>query len=338
MHDRLRNLKAPFSSTEPFTVKIKYKLFPYFTGKRLYRANFQVKQSVLDPDYWIIGMENTVKRNTKLRLDVLHTYEPTIHACGLAAYGLGLHILKRDNDQDTIVQFILAHLQNAVDAATGIEYSYWREAAPWQQGYYASGIGQGSLLSFLCRFNLKRAWPGLDEVIERIANSFLIPFESKNGFVRWLDRDSAIIEEYPINPSMSQVLNGWCRAIFGLFDYLNYRKAVLGNGTRLDEKQRLLESTLSTLRRVLPNYDTGFWSLYNLPNAEEKIANIASIDYHNEHITWLEAMWHMTGDDIFKVYADRFRYYSSRLFMRLRALFVKIVFTNVLKYGYLYRR
>jgi heparosan-N-sulfate-glucuronate 5-epimerase len=321
-----------------FTDKIKYKLYPYFSANWSYQANFRVKKNVLDPDYWIVGMEHIVKIS-KLRVDALHTYGPTIKITGLVEYGLGLHDLNRDNDQDTIVRYILAHLQNAVDSDTDIEYSYWRTfIRPPKQDYFVTGMGQGLLLSFLCRFNLKKTWPELDEVIERIANSFLIPFESKHGFVKWLDRDSATIEEYPIDRSKAQVLNGWCFGIFGLIDYLNYRKAVSSNAFRLDEKQRLLESTLSTLKRVLPNYDTGFWSLYNLPNAEEKIANVASFHYHDLDIALLEALWYMTGDDAYKVYAERFRYYLSQLFMRLRALFVKIAFSNIIKYGYLYRR
>jgi len=320
-----------------FTGKIKHKLYPYFSPYSLYQADFRVKENVLGPDYWIVGIKHMIKRSN-LRVNALHTYGPTINICGLVEYGLGLHELNRDDDQDIIVRFILAHLQNAVDSDTGIEYSYWRSfIRPPKQDYFVTGMGQGLLLSFLCRFNQKRGWPELDETIERIANSFLIPFESRNGFVKWLDRDSAIIEEYPTDRSHAQVLNGWCYGIFGLFDYLNYRKAVPSNGSRLNEKQRLLESTLSTLRRVLPNYDTGFWSLYNLPNAEEKIANIASFHYHNAHIALLEALWHMTGDEAYKAYAARFRCYSSKLFVRLRALFVKIVYSNVLKYGILYR-
>lgn len=321
-----------------FAAKIKYKLYPYFSAKGSYQANFRLKQSVLDQDYWIVGIEHGIKRS-KLRVDALHNYGPTIKITGLAEYGLGLHELNRENDQDTIVRFILTHLQNAVDSDTGMKYSYWRTfiRSP-KQDYFVTGMGQGLLLSFLCRFNLKNSWPELDEVIEHIANSFLLPFENKNGFVKWLDRKSAIIEEYPTDRSKSRVLNGWCFGIFGIFDYLNYRKAVPSNGSRLDEKQRLLESTLSAFMRVLPNYDTGFWSLYNLPNPEEKIANVASFHYHTAHIALLEALWHMTGDEVYKVYAARFRYYSSRLFMRLQALFVKVVFSNVLKYGYLYRR
>jgi len=323
--------------TLSFTGKIKYKLYPYFLANSSYQANFRIKESVLDPDYWIVGIEHMIKRSN-LRIDALNTYGPTINICGLAEYGLGLHELNRDDDQDTIARFILAHLQNSVDSDTSIEYSYWKSFnCPPKQDYFVTGMGQGLLLSFLCRFNLKRSWPGLDETIEHIANSFLIPFERKNGFVKWLDRDNATIEEYPTDRSKAQVLNGWCYGIFGLIDYLNYRKAVPSNGSRLEEKQRLLESTLSTLKRFLPNYDIGFWSLYNLPNAEEKIANVASFHYHDGHIALLEALWHLTGDDAYKACAARFRYYSSRLFMRLRALFVKIVFSNVLKYGILYR-
>ena len=319
------------------TEKIKYKLYPYFSANRLYQANFQVNQSLLGQDYWIIGIKHSIKRSN-FRVDAIHTYGPMIKITGLAEYGLGLHELNRYDDQDTIASFILAHLQNAVDSDNGIEYAYWRSfTGPLKQDYFVTGMGQGLLLSFLCRFNLKREWSELDRVIERIANSFLIPFDCKNGFVRWLDRDSAVIEEYPTDRTKAQVLNGWCFGVFGLFDYLNYRKAVPCNASRLDEKQRLLRSTLSTFRRLLPNYDTGFWSLYNLPNAEEKIANVASFHYHAAHIALLEAMWHMTGDDVYKAYATRFQCYSSRLFVRLRALFAKIVFSNILKNRYLYR-
>lgn len=319
-----------------FVGKIKYKLYPYFSATSWYQANLGVKTNVLDPNYWTMGLANTVKRSN-LNLDALHTYGPTINITGLPEYGMGLHELGRDDDQEAIVRFVLTHLQNAVDSDIGVEYSFWRSFIPRNEGYFVTGMGQGLLLSFLCRFNLNRAWSELDRVIERIANSYLIPFESKNGFVKWLDPDNAIIEEYPIDRTKSQVLNGWCYGIFGLFDYLNYRKEIPNNGSHLDEKRRLLDTTLDTLRRVLPKYDTGFWSLYNLPEAGEKIANVASWHYHAAHIALLEALWHMTGDDIYKVYATRFRYYSSSIFVRLRALFVKIVFSNALKYGYFYR-
>lgn len=320
-----------------FIGKIKFKLSPYLSGNRSYQANFQVRSGVLEQDYWTTGMERTV-RLSKLRLDALHLYDATIEVSGLAEYGLGLHVLGRDNDQELIARFILTHLQPAVDPTTGLEYAYWKHYfTPSKQDYFVSGMGQGLMLSFFCRFNLQRAWPEVEEAIERIANSFLLTAESKDGFVNWSGSESAVIEEYPADPTKLQVLNGWCYGICGLLDYLNYRKVVPGHAVRLDEKRQLLECTLDTLRRALPKYDLGFWSLYNIPRADEKIANIASYHYHDVHIALMEALWNITGENIYKDYAWKFQKYASSPLKRVRALCTKIVFSNILKYGYVFR-
>ena len=72
------------------------------------------------------------------------------------------------------------------------------------------------------------------------------------------------------------VLNGWIFGLFGLYDFLLVEES--------QEIQETLEANLNALVAYLPQYDAGFWSLYDASGA------LASPFYHRLHIAQLRAL------------------------------------------------
>ena len=97
------------------------------------------------------------------------------------------------------------------------------------------------------------------------------------------------------------VLNGMIFSLFGIMDY-----------TRVFPENKLArkiyDDGLSTLINILPEYDLGFWSRYNLCKADwYPQIDPATVSYQRLHISQLEVMYHYSGNDIFQHYADTFR-------------------------------
>ena len=147
-----------------------------------------------------------------------------------------------------------------------------------------------------------------DEKYLRLAKSsldFMLLSQEQGGTASYTD-DGVVLLEYTNLPA---VLNGWIFAIFALFD----AKIVF-----CDEKySSALESTLKSLKRYLPRFDNGYWSMYD---ADKKIA---SPFYHGLHIAQLEALFKLTGDEAFSECSERFVKYKNSLVGRTRAFIKK---------------
>src|SRR5262249_53074048 len=105
-------------------------------------------------------------------------------------------------------------------------------------------------------------------------------------------------EEYPMTPP-GHVLNGFIFALWGIVDFAR----VTG-----DEKAwRWWHEGVLTLKSHLPEFDCGFWSLYDLRYRE-----LAALHYHQKiHPAQLEAMYALTGDKAFLHYANRWRRFAD---------------------------
>lgn len=87
------------------------------------------------------------------------------------------------------------------------------------------------------------------------------------------------------------VLNGFVFAWWGLYDYS------LVDGSYVTT----MRQSLAGMRELLPRFSNSYWSLYDLGG------KIASPFYHNLHIAQMEAMFRITGDNIFKYYANKWK-------------------------------
>ncbi len=174
-----------------------------------------------------------------------------------------------------------------------------------------SAMAQGHALSVL-----SRAWlaSGGDAKYSDAAVKALDLYSvssQEGGFVARFMHDSPWYEEYPTEPS-SFVLNGFMYSLLGLHD-ASEMFGELGNKAMADTAEELFKSGLNSLRKLLPLYDTGSGSVYDLrhftmPGSPPKTARW---DYHSTHVNLLYVLSTLddAGDDLLLKVADRWRGY-----------------------------
>ncbi len=133
------------------------------------------------------------------------------------------------------------------------------------------------------------------------------------------------IEEYLVNPP-THILNGFIWALWGVFDFWLDRADA--------SAKEIFDRGVETLRRNLPAFDTGYWSLYEQSGSEKSgapLKMLASPFYHELHIVQLRVMFMLTGDARFAAVAEQWESYARSHSNRTRALIEKSVF-KLLRY------
>eukprot|EP00794_Sanderia_malayensis_P015130 gene15130-16686_t len=163
-------------------------------------------------------------------------------------------------------------------------------------GWY-SAMGQGQAISLLTRvydFTKKQVY--LDAALRAVK---LFDIDVKDGgIVSRVLGVYRIYEEYPSTPSF-HVLNGFIFSLIGLYD-LSQTKVLDANS------ERLYKQGIDTLLRIMPLYDNGHGTFYDLrhialPGSQP---NRARWDYHAVHINQLQLLMqihpHQTFDSLLK--------------------------------------
>jgi len=110
-------------------------------------------------------------------------------------------------------------------------------------------------------------------------------------------------EEYPTTPG-TFVLNGFLYSLIGLRDAAAIPELK-------EEAMALFEKGVESLKTLLPLYDTGSGSIYDLRHLSLGTApNLARWDYHAVHIYLLKWMFNITGESLFNDVADRWAGYA----------------------------
>ncbi|XP_009990781.1 PREDICTED: D-glucuronyl C5-epimerase, partial [Tauraco erythrolophus] len=111
-------------------------------------------------------------------------------------------------------------------------------------------------------------------------------------------------EEYPTSPS-SFVLNGFMYSLIGLYDLKETAGEKLGKEARV-----LYERGMESLKAMLPLYDTGSGTIYDLRHFMLGTApNLARWDYHTTHINQLQLLSTIDESPIFKEFVKRWKSY-----------------------------
>lgn len=184
---------------------------------------------------------------------------------------------------------------------------------PWY-----SGLAQGQGISLLLR--AARISSGEFEEAAVAAFESLTKLVDEGGVLFVDDDADTWIEEYIVTPP-THILNGFLWGLWGVYDYL----LVTGDA----EASLLWERCLTTLRKNLHRFDTGFWSLYELSGT--RLPMVASPFYHRLHIVQLMVLHRLTGIELFRDVATRWEGYRRSSLKRNRALAQKVVF-KVLHY------
>ncbi|XP_022236893.1 D-glucuronyl C5-epimerase-like [Limulus polyphemus] len=166
-------------------------------------------------------------------------------------------------------------------------------------GWY-SAMGQGQAISVLTRaFNITGNLTYLHSAMNAI-EPFKVRSEN-HGVMTTFAGKYVWYEEYPTTPS-SYVLNGFIYSLIGLYD-------LKMTCTHRDCKTaaKLYEDGMVSLKKMLPLFDTGSGSVYDLRHFSlgGVAPNLARWDYHTTHINQLMLLSTFNTDPIFKAIADR---------------------------------
>jgi hypothetical protein len=181
--------------------------------------------------------------------------------------------------------------------------------APWY-----SGLAQGNGLSMLVRAAGDGRLGRFADAAHRAFESFERPV-AEGGVIVTDGRGHTWIEEYLVNPP-SHILNGFIWALWGVYDYARW--------SRRRAAERLWDRCVETLENRLGDFQVDWWSLYEAPHRGRRM--LASVYYHQLHITQLRVLFRLTGRPVFRDTADRFETWFANPVYRARALAEKALF------------
>jgi len=175
---------------------------------------------------------------------------------------------------------------------THVPLPAYRNPGPWQ-----SAFSQGRGISILLRAYQLTNEMKYAELANQALKSFEIPVSDGGvtSFTEW----GPFYEEYTSEvPTL--VLNGKIFALCGLYDFVR----VFPND---DEARSLFDAGIGTLEKILPKYDLGYWSRYNLCGADwYPEVDPATIHYQKLHRIQLDMLNKIEQNDVFQRYSQRF--------------------------------
>lgn len=134
----------------------------------------------------------------------------------------------------------------------------------------------------------------------------LFDMDARDGGVRNILFGVPWYEEYPTTPG-SFVLNGFMYSLIGLYDL---SRAVAQQSDA--DAHRLFKQGMESLKKLLPFYDTGSGSVYDLRHVTLRVApNLARWDYHTVHVYQLLWLFNIDKDEFLKETAERWTSYAQ---------------------------
>jgi heparosan-N-sulfate-glucuronate 5-epimerase len=162
-------------------------------------------------------------------------------------------------------------------------------------GPWLSALTQGNAISALVRAYSLTGEEVFLQTAHRAVRTFKL--DIRNGGVSTsIANDGVFFEEVAAYPA-AHILNGYIFSLFGLYDY-----AALTDDTHI---HALIQRSLVTLHTLLDEYDTGYWSRYDLLQRE-----LAPRFYHDQHSVLLEALAGYSNCQHCRALAARWRQYQ----------------------------
>lgn len=195
----------------------------------------------------------------------------------------------------------------------GERVGLYRFDFPWSKygagAGWSSAMAQGEAISALLRAHQLEPQAGYSDAALRAAQPFR--FEIARGGVVWRDGADVFFEEIA-NECAPHVLNGCIFALWGVWELWKASgDAWLG---------RLVEESIETLRRWLPRFDTGWWTLYSLLRSAADRPHLATLKYHEFHIAQARVLAKMFDQPAFEAAAERWNAYVDRRECRARLI------------------
>lgn len=185
-----------------------------------------------------------------------------------------------------------------------LDNRYKNLKVPW-----SSAFAQGGYIKY-CSFAYKVL---KDKKYFDKAHRALLAFEIdiKEGGVCWFGPGSLIFyEEVPSDPPQ-HIMNGMLMALCDIWEYYQVSKDELA--------KKIFNRGVQSVERLLPQYDTGFYSRYSLnPDAGFKDHYaLNNWNYHALFIKLLSDLHEITNKDVFMRYAIIFTGYKNSFFDKI---------------------
>ncbi|XP_071527790.1 D-glucuronyl C5-epimerase B [Panulirus ornatus] len=309
---------ASFSVTVEFKDKrIELVTIHYIRSERL----LQVKDRQI---YYGLGKQSGWQRITRNLLIDVHkgaSSSPALRKKFKKVSRSKLRVMSLSlNGEGSVSNITLAsaeHLHHFYDAANWLlkhqdEHGGWSIPVPRKvisgvlelgAGWY-SAMAQGQAMSLLVRATHHSGDSRYLKAAIRATALFSV--NATHGGVRtYFPGGYVWYEEYPTNPSLF-VLNGFIYSLLGLYDLKEFSRELSNNSGDL------FENGMRSLKRLLPLYDTGWGSLYDLRHFTTHVApNRARWDYHTTHITQLLLLASIDTDPVISSTAQRWKDYMN---------------------------
>nr|CAG4636821.1 EOG090X0272 [Ceriodaphnia reticulata]SVE72802.1 EOG090X0272 [Ceriodaphnia reticulata] len=200
--------------------------------------------------------------------------------------------------------WLVRHQDSSGGWPIGVKRKIASGRADLDPGWY-SAMGQGQAMSLLMRAFYRS---GKRHYLEAALKG-MIPFSksSTEGGVRaYFMNQYPWYEEYPTVPP-SFVLNGFIYSLIGLYDVVS-----LAPQNQVGDAQLLFDQGMHSLKKLLPLFDTGSGTVYDLRHFSLGLApNIARWDYHSTHINQLLLLSTIDSDPILRTVAERWMSYMQ---------------------------
>lgn len=288
--------------------KIK-KWYKMMTGKSIQHVNQGVGTCYSKTEitgYYNDLTEKVTKDDPDILVPEYHvdTGEKMFFSIGIFQYGLAAYDLFLKTHEEVYKNKLLAcadwAVKNQQPDGSWVTFAYENPEHPY------SSMAQGEGISMLIRAHIATRDERYIAAVHRAKDFMLKPIPS-GGTTDYSGTDVYLYEctHEPL------ILNGWIFSLWGLYDYCKY--------TGDARVQSVLDATLASLKKKLPEFDIGYWSKY------EDGKRICSPFYHKLHIAQLTVMYDLFGDPIYGEYADKWQKYKNSFWKSGRAFIRKAI-------------
>lgn len=231
-------------------------------------------------------------------------YYNTVTVC---QYGLWLYDRYIDNKEGkekflNMADFLTDNIKE--DGSFRYEFKYYHYE-PLDEGW-SSSMSQGQALSVFARaYNLTKNVKYLD-CGKKVLKYLLTPI-SKGGVMDNLGtldsglKDKVFFQQY-VNSTSTYTLNGFIFTLIGLYDWSSVNCP--GNIYYSNMAKEYWDKGLESLKLIIPYYDMGEFTAYDLYHIVKKSKPSSSDFYHSVHIEQMNVLYNITKDDYFKNIRD----------------------------------
>lgn len=262
-----------------------------------------------------IGRITTVDNKGVIMLDYKGDLGMQYNPNAVAQLALGYYdriLAGEDKSEEFLRQasFFIDHGREVDDGVLLWEYKFPFQMRNFLESPWRSALAQGQGVSVCLRAYTLGGGERYLDAADRAFKSFTYQASDHPGGVLDGSRGYTWLEEYIVKPP-NHVLNGFIWALWGVRDY-----AVFHNH---DAAWTLWSDCLKTLKENLEHYDLKFWTTYDLVRFDRngRPTMPVSIYYQNLHVVQMEAMYNLTGDQVFKHYQQRWKRQLDGLLNRM---------------------